>query len=123
MAFGRRAASGRCCRSVSGGRSFAEPLESRQLLSSTFYVSPGGNDGASGTSPQAAFRTIARVNALNLEPGDQVLFEGGKTFTLPAGSGAEKASNAFGSGGAQTLSGSAKTVTQTLSGMKPGQAY
>src|SRR5215212_7417947 len=114
MGLRRRAVSGRCCQSVSAGghsssSSFApEPLESRQLLSATYFVAAGGNDGASGTSPQSAFRTIARVNALNLEPGDQVLFEGGKTFALPAGSGAEKATNAFGTNGAKTLSGTAK---------------
>src|SRR5688500_13062406 len=105
MGLRRLAVGGRCCLSVSGGRALAEPLESRQLLSTTYYVSPAGNDGAAGTSPQSAFRSVARVNALDLQPGDQVLFEGGKTFALPAGSGAEKASGAFGSSsGARTLS-------------------
>lgn len=39
----------------------------------TYYVSSSsGNDGNSGTSPGSAFRTIAKVNTLNLQPGDQV---------------------------------------------------
>ena len=123
MGLRRLAAGGRCCLSVSEGRVFAESLESRQLLSTTYYVSPAGNDAATGTSPQAAFRSVARVNALDLQPGDQVLFEGGKTFALPAGSGAEKAVNAFGSNGARTLSGTAKRITHTLTGVQPGKAY
>ncbi|HSV15698.1 MAG TPA: right-handed parallel beta-helix repeat-containing protein [Tepidisphaeraceae bacterium] len=57
-----------------------ELLESRTLLS-TYYVSSGGNDGAAGTSTGAAWRTIARVNAASLKPGDRVLFAGGQTFS------------------------------------------
>jgi hypothetical protein len=56
-----------------------EALESRQFLS-TYYVSAGGNDGKSGTSPAAAWRSIDRVNKQTLKPGDLVLFEAGKTF-------------------------------------------
>src|SRR5881296_866129 len=56
-----------------------EMLEPRQLLS-TYYVSTSGSDAAAGTSITAPFNTIARVNALTLKPGDQVLFAGGQTF-------------------------------------------
>ena len=58
---------------------FFESLESRQFLS-TYYVSASGNDGRAGTSPGTAWRSIDRVNAQTLRPGDMVLFQAGKTF-------------------------------------------
>jgi putative cofactor-binding repeat protein/parallel beta-helix repeat protein len=45
----------------------------------TFYVSSGGNDGASGSLGQA-WKTIGKVNRAALRPGDAILFEGGATF-------------------------------------------
>jgi len=42
----------------------------------TYYVSPSGNDTNSGASPQAAWRTVDKVNTVDLQPGDKVLFEG-----------------------------------------------
>jgi hypothetical protein len=56
-----------------------EPLESRRLLS-TYYVSPAGSDSASGLAMTAPWKSISRVNAQVLRPGDKVLFQGGKTF-------------------------------------------
>src|SRR5688500_685342 len=56
-----------------------EPLEPRQFLS-TYFVSPGGNDGHSGEAPTAAWRSIDRVNKQQLKPGDLVLFQAGQTF-------------------------------------------
>ncbi|MBN1181611.1 MAG: hypothetical protein JXB49_04930 [Bacteroidales bacterium] len=47
------------------------------LNATTYYVSNSGNDGANGTSPATAWKTIARVNITNLLPGDSVLFEAG----------------------------------------------
>ncbi len=46
----------------------------------TYYVSPNGRDANAGTSTSKPWRTIARVNAADLNPGDKVLFEGGKSF-------------------------------------------
>jgi hypothetical protein len=46
-----------------------------------FYVSPDGNDNATGNTPDDAWLTIDRVNLQSLQPGDRVLFEGGQTFT------------------------------------------
>ena len=46
----------------------------------TYYVSQGGSDANSGESPADAWATIARVNSQVFGPGDQVLFEGGRTF-------------------------------------------
>src|SRR5690348_9223605 len=61
-------------------RSVIEPLEDRQLMS-TYYVSPSGNDGSSGTSSSSAWKTVAKVNAVSLRAGDQVLFQGGASFS------------------------------------------
>lgn len=46
-------------------------------LATTYYVSPSGNDGASGTSTTSAWKTIARVNSARLSSGDQILFQRG----------------------------------------------
>ncbi len=46
----------------------------------TYYVSPRGDDSASGTSIAQAWRTAARAGDADLDPGDRVLFEGGKRF-------------------------------------------
>ncbi|HUU54160.1 MAG TPA: right-handed parallel beta-helix repeat-containing protein, partial [Armatimonadota bacterium] len=47
-----------------------------------YHVSPAGCD----TDPGAAahpWKTIAKVNTVDFEPGDRLLFEGGKTFAGP----------------------------------------
>lgn len=46
----------------------------------TYYVSQLGNDNNSGISPQEAWKTIDKVNRMDFEPGDRILFEGGQTF-------------------------------------------
>jgi hypothetical protein len=47
----------------------------------TYYVSSSsGNDGNTGQSEAAPFATIAKVNALNLQPGDKVLFKCGDVW-------------------------------------------
>ncbi len=47
----------------------------------TYYVAPGGSDGAAGTSAGSAFRTIDRLNRVRLRPGDRVVLRSGATFT------------------------------------------
>lgn len=47
----------------------------------TYFVSPNGNDDATGMSPLDPWKTIDKVNNTILEPGDKVLFEGGQEFT------------------------------------------
>ena len=49
--------------------------------SADFFVRTDGDDSAGGTSREAAWRTIERVNHARLKPGDRVLFEAGETFT------------------------------------------
>ena len=47
----------------------------------TYYVdSKGGNDSNDGTSKSKAFKTLDKVNGLNLEPGDTVLLKKGSVF-------------------------------------------
>ena len=47
----------------------------------TYYVSSSaGNDSNNGLSEAAPFATIAKVNALNLQPGDRVLLKCGDTW-------------------------------------------
>ncbi|WP_428658017.1 right-handed parallel beta-helix repeat-containing protein [Runella sp.] len=47
----------------------------------TYYVSPQGNDANDGKSVAKAWRTIGKVNQMNLKAGDALLFEGGKIFS------------------------------------------
>jgi hypothetical protein len=61
-----------------------EAVEPRVMLT-TYYVSPSGSDFALGTSQGTAWQTVEKINALNLDAGDQVLFQGGSTFSVPAG--------------------------------------
>jgi hypothetical protein len=46
-----------------------------------YYVSPSGSDTNSGTSTDAPWQTVARVNAVPLNAGDSVSFEGGQTLS------------------------------------------
>jgi Bacterial Ig domain/Right handed beta helix region/Fibronectin type III domain len=70
----------------------------------TFYVSASGSDANPGTSQSAAWRTVGKVNAAALAPGDTVLFEGGQTFSdttlMPSRSGSAGAPITFASYGA-----------------------
>ena len=45
-----------------------------------YYLSPTGNDSASGTSPEKAWRSIGKVNTTIFKPGDNILFKAGETF-------------------------------------------
>lgn len=47
----------------------------------TYYIRPGGNDSATGTSPTAAWRTLARASRASLRPGDRLLLLGGHSYT------------------------------------------
>ncbi len=77
-------------------------VQSASAAASTYYVDPDGSDAAAGTSPEAAWKTVARVNNSNLQPGDRVLFEGGGVWreTLePRASGTAEAPITFSSYG------------------------
>ncbi len=50
-------------------------------MSTVYYVSPSGSDTNSGTTLASPWKTIARANQQTYQPGDSLLFEGGKTFS------------------------------------------
>ncbi|MHB9028485.1 MAG: right-handed parallel beta-helix repeat-containing protein, partial [Candidatus Latescibacterota bacterium] len=51
------------------------------LLAATYYVdAAGGNDGNSGASSDAPWRTVGKVNRSRFSPGDQILFRRGQTW-------------------------------------------
>jgi hypothetical protein len=60
-------------------------------LGATYYVdSAAGNDSAPGTSRNAPWKTLEKVNATVLRPGDSVLFKSGSVWAgqlAPRGSG------------------------------------
>ena len=79
---------------------------------STYYVdATGGNDANSGTSVDAAWKTIAKVNGATFAAGDQILFKRGEVWReslVPPSSGASGAPivfDAYGTGEAPTLTG------------------
>ncbi|HHW00552.1 MAG TPA: hypothetical protein GXX36_13465 [Clostridiaceae bacterium] len=59
----------------------------------TYYVDAvNGNDNNSGTSPNAAWKTLTKVNSTTFQPGDRILFKAGCTWNgqlWPKGSGTE----------------------------------
>ena len=68
----------------------------------TYYVSSWlGNDSNNGLSEAKPFATIGKVNGLNLQPGDRVLFKCGDTWRAEqlviSKSGTEAAPIVFGS--------------------------
>lgn len=46
----------------------------------TYFISPNGNDNASGLSIQLAWKSLDKVNSVMFLPGDKVLFESGATW-------------------------------------------
>jgi hypothetical protein len=48
-----------------------------------YYVSPNGSDNASGNKPELAWKSLQRVQAATLYPGDRILFERGGVFHGP----------------------------------------
>lgn len=51
-----------------------------KITGKTYYVSSSGNDSNNGRSPDSPIKTIKKVNKLNLQPGDGVLFKRGDKF-------------------------------------------
>jgi hypothetical protein len=80
----------------------------------TYYVSPSGNDSNNGTSQAQAWRTVARAQQVagNLQPGDQILFQRGGTYTgkltvnANGSSGNPIIIGAYGTGNKPVISGS-----------------
>jgi hypothetical protein len=81
-----------------------------------YYVAANGNDLNIGTSVAAPFQTIAKINSLVLQPGDQVLFRRGDIFrgqlniVQSGASGNSIFIDAYGTGNQPVISG-AEVVT------------
>ena len=56
-----------------------EGLEPRVFFS-VYYVSPAGDDHATGLSVEQAWRTVERVNVQRLRAGDTILFQAGHSY-------------------------------------------
>jgi Concanavalin A-like lectin/glucanases superfamily/Right handed beta helix region len=48
--------------------------------STSYYLSPTGDDRSNGLSPATAWQTIRKVNATYFGPGDRILLQGGQAF-------------------------------------------
>jgi len=48
-----------------------------------YYVSPSGNDGARGTSPEQPWQSLTPVNGLDLVAGDRILLQADAEFIGP----------------------------------------
>ena len=70
-----------CFDSPTGVEIDKEPQFAAGVTGTIYYVSPNGKDSNSGTSTLKPWRTINKVNSRDLDPGDQVLFQGGATFS------------------------------------------
>jgi hypothetical protein len=55
----------------------APPVDGPEVV----HVDPAGDDAADGRTPTTALRTLDAVNALDLDPGDEVRLKGGATFS------------------------------------------
>lgn len=83
-------------------------------LAATYFVSPTGDDGHDGLSPEKAWKTVAKVNGFQFAPGDSILFQRGGEWreSLIASSDGSADSpityDAFGEGAKPILWGSEK---------------
>ena len=50
----------------------------------TYFISAAGSDTNSGTSSATPWRSLSKINATVLKPGDQVLYELGVNFLATA---------------------------------------
>lgn len=67
---------------MAAGLAALPPGPAEAVGPTTYYVdSASGSDANAGTSTAAPWQSLAKVNATTLQPGDQVLFKGGSTWT------------------------------------------
>ncbi len=59
---------------------FPVPAAQAAPAAATYYVSSAGSDSNTGADPAHPLRSIAKVNTLALNPGDQVLFQCGDVW-------------------------------------------
>ncbi|MFF7952900.1 right-handed parallel beta-helix repeat-containing protein [Streptomyces griseorubiginosus] len=65
------------------------PLRENAQGGRNFYLSPQGDDGNDGRTPQSAWRTLRHADALRFRPADRLRLQGGARFrgTLSIGQG------------------------------------
>jgi hypothetical protein len=88
-------------------------------LASDYFVAPAGDDQNPGTSPQQAWKSLARANAGPYRPGDRVLLEGGQVFSgnlhwgpaMAGQSGAPLVLSSFGTGRPRLMAGRDTGIT------------
>ena len=56
-------------------------LLSFNVFSADYYVSSSGSDNNNGLSSASPWKTISKVNTINFQPGDKILFKRGEIFT------------------------------------------
>ena len=94
----------------------------------TYYVASSGDDTNTGHSSDDPFRTVAKINSLSLQPGDQVLFRRNDTFRgslqIRQSGSADKpiVVDAYGSGSKPILAGSLPISNWTNIGTNIWQA-
>ena len=50
-------------------------------IATVYYISSGGNDANSGTSPGESWKSLAKINSYKFNPGDQILFNSGDEWS------------------------------------------
>ena len=84
LRHGHRVYSRHTARAAAAGQTptlLTPPVLIPAATGTTYYVSPSGSDSNSGTSPGAPWLTVTQVDRASLAAGDQVLFQGGATFS------------------------------------------
>jgi hypothetical protein len=77
----------------------------------TYYFAANGNDNNSGTNTSTPWKSLDKLNSLNLQPGDNVLFRSGDTFyggikvNSSGSSGSPISYGAYGSGAKPIITG------------------
>ncbi len=95
------------------------PVASAQT---TYYVAANGSDSNDGRSVNSPYQSLAKVNTLPLQPGDQVLFRRGDTFrggvvVRRSGTDAQPITfDAYGAGARPIISGSTLLTNWTSLG-------
>lgn len=91
------------------------------LNAADYYIDPAGNDSNSGTSPATPWQSLGKVNGTVFQPGDNVLFKRGGTWTgtlSPQGSGTSTSQitlGAYGTGAKPLINGNGNWAVITLS--------
>jgi hypothetical protein len=88
----------------------------------TYYISPNGNDNATGTSQAQAWQTLARVGQItySMQPGDNILLERGGVYRdqlligLPGTATAPITVGAYGTGPLPIITGSDQITGWTV---------